>query len=396
MAFDHVQPGQPLRIPAPDYNAAMDAAAAHARRVQGGQPPVRARYRDAGTVTIYNATGSDLNRFGVICIDAMRIGPTDNLDQFQSRALFSASTPATGDDGLFAVAIEPIPAGEIGRAVVSGATPVKLYIDDTGHKFADIRNADATRLETRETGTARILWRASGTSGDEVWAEVLLGSTATVATGEVALARAKGLSTASAVVSSFTPPSHLSGLVGWKIVCNPIDAAGTVDTGTDIDLYISGIGGDACYPNIFGQDILPYQLDPGGGRICLQPNLDAPIGSARMHWTASGTYGIPRGWHEADGSTVNGIALPNWKDRYMLAAGDYYGEGVSSLGPTDNHHQHKVPFTPIGITSGSDDYAIQAPGGDLYTDETNLGGSLPDQKHPLVPTAAVAMIIRVE
>jgi hypothetical protein len=54
------------------------------------------------------------------------------------------------------------PAGEFGRALLVGVTPVKLEVDDADHAFADVTDGDAIKLTTADAGGAQILWKEAG------------------------------------------------------------------------------------------------------------------------------------------------------------------------------------------------------------------------------------------
>ncbi|MBR0197171.1 MAG: hypothetical protein IJQ34_03465 [Kiritimatiellae bacterium] len=74
----------------------------------------------------------------------------------------------------YAVLLEPIAAGEIGRAMVLGVTPAKVIINSTDEDYV-VPKADSSTgaLESSATGTARILWRAGGAG--EQWCVLQLG-----------------------------------------------------------------------------------------------------------------------------------------------------------------------------------------------------------------------------
>ena len=88
--------------------------------------------------------------------------------------------------GNFAVLVEPVAAGDVGLAVVSGVVPVKVYMSSTAswpltgqswYDYADIDDGQSGHLIARPYGGARILWLAD-TSGGEQWALVRIGNPA--------------------------------------------------------------------------------------------------------------------------------------------------------------------------------------------------------------------------
>ena len=60
------------------------------------------------------------------------------------------------------VLAEPLAAGAIGLAVLTGATPALVNVSNTNHKFATPAHNVTGNLVSAETGPYRILWRESG------------------------------------------------------------------------------------------------------------------------------------------------------------------------------------------------------------------------------------------
>jgi len=163
-----VQPGQRMQIPAAAYNAFVDAAnSTKSALLRGGQDVSNL---GAGAVLVKNATGADLGRFSIVGIDGPVISPADNLTEFQNRIVLSGVGPYPGQ---FAVLLEPLKAGAIGRACVSGECICKVNVTDAGHHFAEA-TTDPTRIESAASGSAAILYKEGGTG--EKWAVVRLGN----------------------------------------------------------------------------------------------------------------------------------------------------------------------------------------------------------------------------
>ena len=168
-----VKTGDPLVIPAQAFNSFVDAANdLKARQMDGGNGVHRSM--PVQYVLVKNGSGADLDRFGVLGIDAPVILPTDNLDEFKNRVVLSGVTPAAKHAGRFVVLHEPLANGSIGRACISGACLVKVNVIREGHTFADVEPAQAGRLKSVASGSASILWSESGTG--EKWAVVKLGT----------------------------------------------------------------------------------------------------------------------------------------------------------------------------------------------------------------------------
>lgn len=183
--FRKVQPGQSLNITASAYNAFVDAAAAH-RHSQanrhGGTSGISDN-KQTGIVLIANQSGEDLNRFGVLGINGVLITPTDNEQAFKNQVVLTGTIPSvTSHFGRFAVLLEPIASGKIGRACVSGVCPAKIqFIDNDDVWRADVTDGSTTCLSANATGAAVILWTDSmgGGSGDDIrWAVIKIGNPA--------------------------------------------------------------------------------------------------------------------------------------------------------------------------------------------------------------------------
>lgn len=88
-------------------------------------------------------------------------------------------------------------------------------------------------------------------------------------------------------------------------------------------------------------DDLIGQISPGGGGESL------PIGSIIM-W-GLGINNIPSGWHQCDGGVYDGVATPDLRDRFVMAAGPNHAAGTtggrSSITISNDNmplHNHKV------------------------------------------------------
>ena len=178
--LNKVQRGDPMRIPASTFNTFVDAAR-HFRAQQhssGPQPIAHQGERSPVVVYVRNDSGADRDRFDVLGIDGILFTPTDNLDTFvNDHPLIGVEPTNDTHAGKFVVLAEPVRSNEIGRAYITGVTPVRVDVTDEDHTSADVANANADYLESRATGSAQILWKEAGTG--EVWALVLLGSSST-------------------------------------------------------------------------------------------------------------------------------------------------------------------------------------------------------------------------
>jgi len=124
-------------------------------------------------VHVKNASGADRARFAVLGIDSPIFSPSEAADNFANQVALVGVTPTADHAGKFVVLLEPIADGEIGQAVVSGVTPVKVNVTDEAHTRADVQAGQAGYLASGDSGSALILWKEAGTG--EKWALVNLG-----------------------------------------------------------------------------------------------------------------------------------------------------------------------------------------------------------------------------
>jgi hypothetical protein len=83
-------------------------------------------------------------------------------------------TPTAGDEGRFAVLLEPLANGKIGWAAVGGVVPVKLAVEGASlYDHAEISPGTCTELANVADGSAQVLW-AEPTGGAVRWAVVRL------------------------------------------------------------------------------------------------------------------------------------------------------------------------------------------------------------------------------
>jgi len=157
-----VQTGDRMRIPAQTFNAFIDAAVDYKRRQRGVGRDGQRVHRQTGIILVRNDTGEDLDRFSAVGIAAPIIGPDDNEDEFKNRATAVGIKPIVPDHrGRFAVYIEPVKAGKIAPACVSGVIPCRINVDEETHERADVEH-DSTTLLTGHHGGAEILWKEEG------------------------------------------------------------------------------------------------------------------------------------------------------------------------------------------------------------------------------------------
>lgn len=165
------------KISASAFNSVVEAAqqALDRRPWTKNQSPQRSE-RSPAIVTIRNDAEVAVDRFGVLGINGPLFHPDTALSAFTDLCTLKGVVP---DDGLhtgrFVILTEPLLPGAIGKAVVAGVTPVRIFVPDADHEYlyADVDDGNATRLLAATSGIAQILWREGGTGLQ--WAMVRLG-----------------------------------------------------------------------------------------------------------------------------------------------------------------------------------------------------------------------------
>jgi hypothetical protein len=172
MDLKKVQSGDKLKIPASTYNAFIDAA--QAVKDNNNFLSATNKNSDSRKVIVQNNSGGNLDKFEILGISAPYVTPTDNETDFQNRITIVGITPDIDDHkGKFIVLQEPIPNGKIGRGILAGETIVKINVIDEDHNYAEVTDSQSGYLTSTDSGSARILWKKSGTG--QVWAYIRIG-----------------------------------------------------------------------------------------------------------------------------------------------------------------------------------------------------------------------------
>lgn len=168
-----VQVGERFRPGASTWNAFVDAANAHEASLRDGGDGVGGSARPTLIFRAKNTTGVDLARFAVAQPGAPLFTPSVNLKGWQNEPVPTLVVPSATTAGRLAVAIEPIASGKIGRVMLAGVVNVKVEVTDADLLTAGEIEASTAKMQTRPDGSALILWREAGTSGER-WAIVAL------------------------------------------------------------------------------------------------------------------------------------------------------------------------------------------------------------------------------
>ena len=111
-----------------------------------------------------------------MAITDVLIRPDVNEPEFTGKcpAFLGRKVTNAYEEYPYAVLLEPVDAGKIGRALLLGIVPAKVSIQDPEHKFAEpiIGNASGA-MQSAADGVARILWKA-GNTGTQ-WCMLQLG-----------------------------------------------------------------------------------------------------------------------------------------------------------------------------------------------------------------------------
>ncbi len=161
MTIERRNPGD-KKISASDWNKLAD-------RYNGGM--LGGTGRDSGepsrspvVVLVKNNTGTDLGKRAVIGLGDSLISLADNERQWKEEIVLNAELPEAGThDTKYAILQSSLRDGQIGEAMVIGVTQVLLDVQSESDTHAKIVDGETDYLETGASGTAEIIWKASGT-----------------------------------------------------------------------------------------------------------------------------------------------------------------------------------------------------------------------------------------
>jgi len=173
MSFRRVKAGEPVRIPAPAYNAWCEAAEAFQAGNQsfrsGAAPRPR---RELGTVVLVKNTDTgqkDWSPFSPVVVTPPGGSPASSALDFAANPHFRGNQPNSVARGnLIGVTQEPIPYGRMGRVAIGGVTcalATEEYVGDV-QTYAKVHwDATNSRLVWQRNlwGHARFLMRLDDT-----------------------------------------------------------------------------------------------------------------------------------------------------------------------------------------------------------------------------------------
>jgi hypothetical protein len=160
--FKKAQAGRPLEIPASTWNAMVDAARSNAESQHDQRGESDSLLRQGDIIKVRNQSGRDLDRFAVLGIYSPIILPSVNDREFKNQVAINVVLPTEDHSGQFVILLDPMRAGRMGRAWVSGVCPARINVDEDWHQYVDIEASNSNALKSKPDGAAQILWREPG------------------------------------------------------------------------------------------------------------------------------------------------------------------------------------------------------------------------------------------
>ncbi|MCI0638475.1 MAG: hypothetical protein L0Y72_14175 [Gemmataceae bacterium] len=166
-------------LPAKPWNNFLAKAA---QPLPIGRTIAAPHFRSAGIIDILNNTGSTRAQFNIVGLGDPMVTPATNVDEWRNHLTFEGVALVEADHAnKFAILLEPLQEGSIGKAVVSGVVQCRMEVTTpvTPKDFAKI-TTNMSRLQDATSGPARILW-IEGNGQSEQWATVRLPETVSAA-----------------------------------------------------------------------------------------------------------------------------------------------------------------------------------------------------------------------
>ena len=185
--MDKVRQGEAVSIKAATWNSFLDAAefARRARRLVGAEA-VPSGF-GGNMVYVRNKCGETIPRFGAVVLADAVIPHDAASEDIECETPAFDGVPADGGEESeseeesekevrpFAVAVEPIADGEIGRALALGVTPAKVEIVHEEDLCAEpVPGSTSGAMRSTNVGYARIVWKEDGMG--EKWCFIRLGA----------------------------------------------------------------------------------------------------------------------------------------------------------------------------------------------------------------------------
>ena len=170
----HLKPGEMMT--AADWNKVQDHALRIPERLRNSP---RNSPQNTHLITVENLTGENLGAFSVVAVsDAIFPDrePQTVLEQsFKSGVEVAVSLPKGEEGELLCIVQDPIPSGEIGQAMILGATACHIRISDATHRYARSVAGYPYVESCSEPTSITILWTPTARE-NETYGYVLLSS----------------------------------------------------------------------------------------------------------------------------------------------------------------------------------------------------------------------------
>ena len=217
------------------------------------------RTRNSAIIDVRNNTADDLPRFAVVALSGMGVEPTENENQSLANPFMEGTAPGNPNDReTIGILVDPLSAGTIGRAVIVGATWVKVSVStgEENYQYCKVSNGvTANMVMSSALGPAKILWKESGTGIKNAY--VLI---------EQALNH---------VIGSFSTYDWTPSIADWTT--HPGGTAGPLTQYEEVHTYTSFGEGDftILLPDLTGATV-PVHVrvcvaELGGGNILIDP-----------------------------------------------------------------------------------------------------------------------------
>jgi len=174
---------------------------------------------DTNQISIVNRTGEAVQSFNTLEVTNSYV--PSSQDDYSSDLLFECGTPPI-DATKLAVLQEPLNDGEVGIAIVSGATSVRVNVTDTSHRFAE--PVGDVVLESSSSGPIEILDPPTST-GEQLLKCTFAGGS--VAGSNIRARCEAAVTDADATFQAEVTESYPGEVTGSVTVVNPLDAVGS-------------------------------------------------------------------------------------------------------------------------------------------------------------------------
>jgi len=164
MTLRKVLPGEPLDVSAGTWNSFVDAAQDFKNRTANIGREAASSSASFGIISVKNTSTDDWEMFHVVLLTSPIFAKNEVTDKSLKNLLaFNAIKPDYRSSLEYgsAIVMEPIPAGRIGRAMVSGVSYVRVMAGGWDHYGTQARPSFEYpyKLDLAESGPYEVLWR---------------------------------------------------------------------------------------------------------------------------------------------------------------------------------------------------------------------------------------------